>query len=472
MGPAGQRGRRRATSPTADESAMALQAAALLLTKPWLARLPLIDEGTTTSGQAGSFTEVSVLAVRWAGAVAGPVSSCVVAVPAGAVEGLLETCETFVAKIHADGPTPTTEVCEIAVLYYGPEFLRDSLAESSPHEAHVISFSNVGSGGLPIGAEVDLLDLPEEFQSGMMAKTRLDLNGVSQVVVYDLAGDAENYITAASTAEDETVNPLLTLSTPQVRRRVGRAASAGLPSELGSMFGPGSQSARPGALSATLAPPAAPLPIATGGARPKAPAARSKAAAKAPSLAQVLEAVHGMAERMTVMEQRIATPSMPTQPPPQCPTARAPAAAQYSVPPPAAPPPGLGASVSMLAPGRFRPTYMPAGVPVPGAGMSQAQQIVASLGAPAVPMAASPHGAWEPERHGRDRQADAALRAAVEIGGSEANTAVQLAMLEALQRLGGKAASTDDVDLMLEDDTTDLDGNIQKLASGARGAAA
>eukprot|EP00971_Amphidinium_carterae_P249696 4956049-Amphidinium_carterae.1 len=55
-------------------------------------------------------------------------------------------------------------------------------------------------------------------------------------------------------------------------------------------------------------------------------------------------------------------------------------------------------------------------IPPPGAGVAQAQRIVSTLGA------APEMG--EAEKHGRDRQTDTALRAAIERGGNEANTAM------------------------------------------------
>eukprot|EP00971_Amphidinium_carterae_P207717 4121548-Amphidinium_carterae.1 len=81
-------GRRRMESPSVDGNTIALQAAALLLTKPWIARLPLVDEGAETEAQVGSFTEVCILAVtlRWSGAATGAIASCVIAVPAAAVQ--------------------------------------------------------------------------------------------------------------------------------------------------------------------------------------------------------------------------------------------------------------------------------------------------------------------------------------------------------------------------------------------------
>eukprot|EP00971_Amphidinium_carterae_P151484 3003437-Amphidinium_carterae.1 len=46
-------------------------------------------------------------------------------------------------------------------------------------------------------------------------------------------------------------------------------------------------------------------------------------------------------------------------------------------------------------------------------------------------------------------------------------------MLEALQRLStGRQGNGDEIDVLLDDETADLDGNIQKLAAGSRGAAA
>eukprot|EP00971_Amphidinium_carterae_P075425 1490331-Amphidinium_carterae.1 len=210
-----QRGRRRQTSPVGTGSNVALQAAALLLTRPWLAKLPLVDEGAGALEQEGTFTEVCVLAIRWAGPAVGAISNCIVAVPAAAISGLQESFETFSATLHVDGPaSEPPESCEIVVLYFDADFIRSRLAESTPSSSQVIAFSSIGTGGMPIGADIcEYLDLPEEFSAGTLAKTRVSGQGTTEVIVYDLeVNDEENYITAVSTAEDEPVNPLVVLS--------------------------------------------------------------------------------------------------------------------------------------------------------------------------------------------------------------------------------------------------------------------
>eukprot|EP00971_Amphidinium_carterae_P348258 6490406-Amphidinium_carterae.1 len=366
LGASMQRGRRRVPALVPDASALARQAVALLLTRPWLARLPLVDEGAETMEQTGLYTEVCVLAVRWNGAANGPITDCVVAVPVAATGGLQESFETFMATIHTDGPSPETgETAEVAVLYYGADFLRDKLAESSPSGATVISFSPVGAGGLPIGAEiVDMLDLPGEFSSGTLAKTRLDDHHNSEVILYDLAvGEDEYYITAVSTAEDEAVNPLVALSMaiPHGRRR---ATSAGAALDQESMFGP--LSGRPASLAAVLGaqqvPPSAAAAAATP--RPKTAAVRAKAGSttarsKAPTLTQVMEAVTGIANRLTTIEQ--AGPPGLQRPPPAL---LAPSGISPLQPPqPCAAP--LGPQSSLLAPGRIQAPTTP-GLTVPG----------------------------------------------------------------------------------------------------------
>eukprot|EP00971_Amphidinium_carterae_P110174 2182413-Amphidinium_carterae.1 len=139
---------------------MALQAASLLLTRPWLASLPLIDEGAATSLQEGMFTEVAILAVRWPGPALGPIANCIIAVPVPATEGLAESFETSAA------------------------FLKDFL-ESSPAEAVVLTFGESGSAGIPLVPTIfKLLDLPADFSTGTMA-----------TVVFDVAhGDDEKQL--------------------------------------------------------------------------------------------------------------------------------------------------------------------------------------------------------------------------------------------------------------------------------------
>eukprot|EP00971_Amphidinium_carterae_P162577 3223091-Amphidinium_carterae.1 len=84
-----------------------------------------------------------------------------------------------------------------------------------------------------------------------------------------------------------------------------------------------------------------------------------------------------------------------------------PAAAPASLCPPGLQPLQLQQG-SMLAPGRFRAPGTP--LPLPGAGVAQPQHLVSTLDMPS--MLGGSTGVQEPEKHGRDRQADLALRAA------------------------------------------------------------
>eukprot|EP00971_Amphidinium_carterae_P281023 5579665-Amphidinium_carterae.2 len=106
---AGGAGRGRSRTLQGENHALALQAASLLLTRPWLASLPLIDEGAATSLQEGMYTEVAVLAVRWPGPASGPVAF-----------------ETVTVQLHDPGSaTILEEHCEVAIMYQDGTFLKD-----------------------------------------------------------------------------------------------------------------------------------------------------------------------------------------------------------------------------------------------------------------------------------------------------------------------------------------------------------
>eukprot|EP00971_Amphidinium_carterae_P107161 2122717-Amphidinium_carterae.2 len=96
-------------------------------------------------------------------------------------------------------------------------------------------------------------------------------------------------------------------------------------------------------------------------------------------------------------------------------------------------------SSSLLAPGRVPPRVTGPPAPIVPAGerafrnaLRDARALMPSVG-PDVPAG----GADGPGRPGRERQSDGALRLAVEQGGESATTAVQLAMLETLERIAG-----------------------------------
>eukprot|EP00971_Amphidinium_carterae_P170056 3369557-Amphidinium_carterae.1 len=291
----------------------------------------------------------------------------------------------------------------------------------------------------------DVLDLPADFSTGTVAKSIMQEDMQPRVVVFDasLGDDENNYVTAASGADEEGINPLAVLTSPVARRR--RPASTSMvaadPRPLGGSAA--ACSPRPGCLSSVLAPPAAPQASAKRKAQTTAKAQGGAAASKAsqPSLKDVLDAVSGLSSRITQLESQkvpvqVANPPMPS-------------------------------SSSMLAPGRFQQS-----VPAPGKASAcapppprvlEAQQLVASL---PVPSGVVP----EKERMSRERVADATLREAIERGGAEAKTEVQLAMLQALQKISHPRSAEDDLDGLLEGD--EFDENVNKITSGAKGAAA
>eukprot|EP00971_Amphidinium_carterae_P304621 6053436-Amphidinium_carterae.1 len=452
LGALPSRGRQR--TQQADANALALQAASMLLTRPWLARLPLIDEGASTTLQQGMFTEVSVLAVRWPGPAVGPISHCAVAIPTVALEGLAETCEVHHVQLQdLQTLAPMEENCEVAVLYFGAEFLKESLAEGCPTDAAVLTFASPDSRGIPIASQIfDWLDVPSDFTSGTIAKTVLNDDMTSRVVVYDasMAADETQYVTAASGVDDDPINPLLVLSAPVSKKR--RPASANVAVAEPSVLGSGQAcSPRLGALSAVLT-----SPVTTAVPKRRAAGAKATAAAQAPAppqptLKDVLDAVTGLSSRVAALE-RAPAPTSATSPPQACPSSLL-TPGRFGAPP--------KRSETDLLQGQHAPAH--ALGPVLPPRVVQAQQLVSSLPGP-------PGLATEGERMARERATDATLREAVERGGTDAQTAVQLAMLAAIQKIAGQRNSSDEFDDLVEDE--DFESNMGKITSGARGAAA
>eukprot|EP00971_Amphidinium_carterae_P037024 727602-Amphidinium_carterae.1 len=91
--------------------------------------------------------------------------------------GLLEAVETHTVSVQVANAeaSDTYEEATVAILYFGPEFLRDRLAESMPAgNGELHTFAASGPGGLPLVAEViDSLDFPADFTTGTMLKTVL-----------------------------------------------------------------------------------------------------------------------------------------------------------------------------------------------------------------------------------------------------------------------------------------------------------
>eukprot|EP00971_Amphidinium_carterae_P008427 166273-Amphidinium_carterae.1 len=100
-----------------------------------MASLPLLDEGAASEVVEEGYTEVCILALRWQGRPEGSIAQCVVAVPGTATVGLLESVETHTVPLYAyvnGASVATGEEAVVAILYFGPEFLRDKLVESTP----------------------------------------------------------------------------------------------------------------------------------------------------------------------------------------------------------------------------------------------------------------------------------------------------------------------------------------------------
>eukprot|EP00971_Amphidinium_carterae_P266826 5292873-Amphidinium_carterae.3 len=146
------------------------------------------------------------------------------------------------------------------------------------------------------------------------------------------------------------------------------------------------------------------------------------------------------------------------------------------------------ASAPWSSPGPGLPGYAAAGShgPTVASKIAEARELVAGItphvgsggvsaaaaAAPSsVPAGFPPGHSIEREKGSRGKISDTVLQAAIERGGQDAQTAMNLAMLQTLQRLAGQK-DPEDLDGLLEEDAAELDSTISKMASGAKGAAA
>eukprot|EP00971_Amphidinium_carterae_P329748 6462399-Amphidinium_carterae.1 len=328
----------------------------------------------------------------------------------------------------AVGPRwPGSRGGEVAILYHGSTFLRDALAERNPADALVLTFGPPSSQYIPFAGDLlDVVDLPAAFATGTIAKVVYQDDFTMRVAVFD-AGSMEDdlhYVTALSSVEEAAINPLQVLSSPAARRRRAGSAASVAAVEPRALAGgaPAACSPRPGGISSVLAAPQTSSLAKRKAAAQNAPAKGSRAGGAQdknaqPTLRDVMEAVSGLAQRLTSLESA-AQPSASGPPPPSCPTS------------------------SILAPGRFQQPTVP--VSIPCAAMAQPSGLRGAMPPPPTRVAEAhrvvsalpvPPPGPEVERTSRARVADSTLREAVERGGADAQTAVQLAMLQAIQQM-------------------------------------
>eukprot|EP00971_Amphidinium_carterae_P150990 2994411-Amphidinium_carterae.1 len=213
-------------------------------------------------------------------------------------------------------------------------------------------------------------------------------------------------------------------------------------------------------------------------AKPKASAPGPKGSPRRKDeMGQLLEMVTALTERVGRMESRgdaappiVTMPSSPAAPP------------MYGVGPGVYPMPGAQVdgrlhpvaaphmampTSSLLQPGRVLQPGSSFGAPAGGNALGAAQHALAGIGPPGVTQGARGPLDDLAGGVGRRRAKEVAIRMAVERGGEEAHSALQLATLEALERLQqGRSRNDDPLDVLGEDD---LDGELNKLTTGEKG---
>eukprot|EP00971_Amphidinium_carterae_P312682 6214702-Amphidinium_carterae.1 len=126
-------------------------------------------------------------------------------------------------------------------------------------------------------------------------------------------------------------------------------------------------------------------------------------------------------------------------------------------------------TASLLQPGRVLTPGLRFGDPIADNSLLSAQQALAGVGPPGgVPSTGFPVTGDLAAGVSRRRARDTAIRMAVERGGQDAQNALQLATLDALERLQNGRTRTDDPLEMLGEDC-DLDGELHKMTSGVKG---
>eukprot|EP00971_Amphidinium_carterae_P319445 6348733-Amphidinium_carterae.1 len=341
------------------------------------------------------------------------------------------------------GSGEAVEFAVIRVMRLGGLFLRMRLLESVPHDAVVYSFAEEAVGAMPAPSDVyGTMTWPAEFRIGasvylaVPAETGGDPDQVAQLRV-SVAAAGETFDEGYQSAAEEPIADARQVVYGGVVRR-----AAAKPAIRGSAFATSKAgvggfqrggAAREGALAAM-------------GKSGLASARRHGAAPKRQTIADLAvtmtNALETLTERIGALEadRRPLVQEQPQEPRASFPQAqtgmaglKAPGFLYQSS--------GGAAAASLLAPGRIsaKPQGPPPPIAPPGeraymASLQEARNLLPSPpdGMP-VPVGGSREEIPGP---GRAQLSNAALRMAVERDGDSANMALQLAMLETLERLG------------------------------------
>eukprot|EP00971_Amphidinium_carterae_P233386 4632065-Amphidinium_carterae.1 len=389
-----------------------LQAAENVLLRTWVCPRPVIPEDT---GAPPCHVEMRVYAIHFPGAPGEPVDFVLACVPASAIVNQeLGLARVTVDCLGTGGPLDVVDTVDAVLLLLPGSFLSESLLESVPMSSTLLSFSDIVSGSTP--SPPDLLastEIPLELYDGMTAHLELGEDMVLGLRIAALnEGDNEWYVSAS----EEQVEDARGALTGEPSRPLSTALAKAKPK---------SAPARKAQARPKLLPAHAGAPPGNVGGLPARPRNMAELSA---SLGPVLETI---AQRLSQLEQTRVQPVSAPNPF----VAPASARCEGQVPLP-----------SLLSP--VRSTPMPTVPPAMGraaAGPRAYQESVAEakrlLEVPGACAPAHTARLSEGVSAGRARQTDTALRMAVEQGGTQASMALQLAMVDALERLGSGATS-------------------------------
>eukprot|EP00971_Amphidinium_carterae_P122873 2432217-Amphidinium_carterae.1 len=465
-----------------------VQMADRLLRRSWIfpAPLPVVGAPPEAAAEAeqgeepARFCELVVVAVYWnSGSQPDDApTGLLVAVPEVAAHGVENTTITVTAAYRADGSY--VDQTRVALVLANPSYIAQHLTEGCPADATLISFIDDMVGALPWNAALFAgIELPETALQGFWLHVAEEEQPLLRMLVDGTASD-EDFRSAAG-ADTDDVQTLMTeivgsvTTTRRVSQRSRRPSVLGLGSSAKAM---GSFLSRPKST---------PVPAKPKGARAKVSAV-PKGSSPEPLhslsdrdiLAQVLTGVQALGERVSALEApHGASPwshpnsSMP-MPLPMSPLPMPPSSTMLSAPlrspplplpsspttmplqsspmsMPMAPSPALpmsstwGGGPGIVGCAGALPKSPPSVLePPPGASCSSTPYLDAM--AEARRLLALPDAATQPpqvqthHRGARERQVDMDIRAAVMRGGPDCQTAVNLALVEALERLSGRGS--------------------------------
>eukprot|EP00971_Amphidinium_carterae_P347798 6489992-Amphidinium_carterae.1 len=426
-----------------------LDAAELILRSCWVIDLPVVPS-VDDDEEVGSvaYAEAKVFALHWGKGPSMPADQMLLALPlhaASDIEG--QECEVCLYQV---GALHSSEVCEVKMLLLPAFYLVRRLVEGVPQTAEVLTFSGAGNGALPSACELyNMFEVPAASSLGAWLSLTggdetsgdPDLTSTVKLLMRTSTGEAFDELYVSASEGTLTGDPRSMVAGPDPVANVGRAflgrgASASAPAatavaKRAASTGKGPAKAGSGIHSVPAFPKVE-------GVRDRAVAAVTKVSSAAGDGARAAQpkkpkTLADLAATMTsaldTFGQRLGALEAAQQ--------RGTGYGLQGPPLQAASGPAENPSSSLLAAGRVPPKS--AGIPAPllPPGERAYRQAVQEARAvmPVVPgEPALPHGE-PPGRQGRERGGDAALRLAVEQGGDTAATAVQLAMLETLERL-------------------------------------